>query len=146
MCSFIMFEFQLHSWSWYTLHSIIVLNPSGFYLKQADYYVNDTPVWTNDFGGLWIGINNYTSTEFLMDPQGIMQINTMGSDQIVTDEILLYEDVSWWVFNEMTWPESSLVDSPMCCKHIAVTNILLQTIVWLVWRNDCWIEGHFVRT
>ena len=29
-----------------------------------------------------------------MDPQGIMQINTMGSDQIVTDEILLYEDVS----------------------------------------------------
>ena len=75
-----------------------MLNPSGFYLKQADYYVNDTPVWTNDFGGLWIGINNYTSTEFLMDLQGIMQINTMGSDQIVTDEIHLYEDVSWCVF------------------------------------------------
>ena len=60
------FNMQLHKvwistttiWSWNTLYSIIVLNPSGSHLKWAHYCVDDTPVWTNGLGGQSIGITS----------------------------------------------------------------------------------------
>ena len=39
------------------------------------------------------GLSLHAGSEFLMDLQGIMQINTMGSDHILTDGIQLYEAV-----------------------------------------------------
>ena len=46
-----------------------------------------------------------------------MQINTMGSDLVVTDEMkLLVDDF----LNELKWHEKSLIDnSPMCCQQVA---------------------------
>ena len=38
-----------------------------------------------------------------MDLQGIMLINVMGSDQIVTDKIQPFEAVGWLVSSKITW-------------------------------------------
>ena len=73
--------------SWNTFYSIIVPQTSGSYLKWAEYYVNDTPFWTDELSGLsmviifsyWHRIFDGSSRDYAK--------NTMGSDHIVTDEI-----------------------------------------------------------
>ena len=45
----------------------------------------------------------------------------------------------------MKWPETSLIDSPVCCQQEATKKMLWRTIIWFWWRNDCWKEGYFVK-
>ena len=125
---------NFNRWDMVIEHFVLCYSPwsSGSYLKWADYCVK---VWTNELSELsieiifsyWLRIlvgssRDYAYKYFGQWPYLYRWNSTFRKLQV--DELL------------MELPEISLIDSPMCCRQVTTTEILMQTIVWFLWRDD----------